>query len=376
MPSATSVVPALRPPSPRLRIDIFGLRAMASADTNSGESGNKLSSQLPAAWKTRNACQLRTIKEACTSNLKSQMLVLQTIHRYKAGVATAGASGATVAQIMGAKRKTKPQQDNEGERFELCDASKVTTRARAMYNKWSRQWLAELLHLITKGELQYKEVVERFADRQRLLEMLERGLDIRMTGDNQDKVGDAKDAKNNLYEACATLYEMRGEPLRRIADAVSEDGSIDWLAAGHYALLVGETKPKSQQVSITLKSQKEVARVTADVIADDHGPWTIKANWSIQSACLSRPKGEYVIKYFFPRGHRKLARQSSADMRVISVVCGGDGNSLKGLAALRSGLPLDDVGVGEANDAKRARVNNASVLPSVGEVQDDAPPAE
>lgn len=361
-------------PSPRLRVDIFGC-AMASADATSGESGNKLSSQLTSAWKSRNASQLRTIKEACTGNLELQMLVLQTIDRYKVGVATAGASGATVAQIMGAKKKTKPQQDGGGERFELSDASKVITRARAMYSKWSRQWLAELLHFITKGGLQYKDLMERFADRPRLLEMLERGLDVRVTGENQDKVGDVNDTKLNLYEACATVYEMRGTPLRGIADAFGEDGSIDWLAAGHYALLVDE-KPEGQQVSITLKSQKKLTRVMADVIADDNGPWTIKKNWSVQSAYLSSPKDEYAIKYFFPGGHRKLARQSSADLRVILVVCGGDGNSLKGLAALRSRLANDDFGGRDAIDAKRARVSNASALPSVGEGQGDAPPAE
>lgn len=212
---------------------------------------------------------------------------------------------------------------------------KAITRGRAMYSRWSKVWLCELLSVITAVELDVKSLMERFTYRERLLEMLGMALEVLMTGDHQDKVADPKAKKSELFEACKRLYIIGGEQLKGIEQHFTDDRGIDWQKAGHYSVDIEKSPQGGITVKVTWNKYNKTIDVDKHVISDDTGPFVLKRNWSVTGAFLASPCDEYCCKHFFPGPHRKLARMNSSDMQIISLCTGGDGTGFKSLPSFR-----------------------------------------
>lgn len=78
---------------------------------------DNVSSQLTSNWKSTNAKRMKGIKSACEGNLELQILVIQTIEKYKKGVSAASAAGTSMAALVAKKRKTG-SGDNDNKPYE------------------------------------------------------------------------------------------------------------------------------------------------------------------------------------------------------------------------------------------------------------------
>lgn len=135
-------------------------------------------------------------------------------------------------------------------------------------------------------------------------------------GGNGDRVGDVNTSALNLYKACAALYALRTKPLLGIADHISDDGSIDWLAAGHYSLEVVPS-PNGQEVYITCKKLSKIVFLVAGPLADGAAVWRIHKNWSLEPAYIQVAMQRYLCKAFFSvRQHEQRFAEPS-----MNVIC-------------------------------------------------------
>lgn len=100
-----------------------------------------VSAQLTSNWKSTNTKHMKDVKNACEVNLELQILVIQTIDKYKKGVCAASAAGTSMAALVSKKRKTAGSVDNDNKPYEYTEMDKPITHGRAMYSRWSKVWL-------------------------------------------------------------------------------------------------------------------------------------------------------------------------------------------------------------------------------------------
>ena len=143
------------------------------------DTPQKVDAKLAAQWRARNAAQLAKIHAAAKGNLELQMLILGTIESYYDSQTAVAAQGTSIQAAMSkssasSKAGKTASQLGGGQCVQIISPDMVIGKGRAVYHRWGKFLLEELIQFITGGELDTGKLTKK----ERYLEMLEFSLGI------------------------------------------------------------------------------------------------------------------------------------------------------------------------------------------------------
>jgi len=292
---------------------------MASPDKSAGSEGHnpaqeKVDPSLASQFQRRNNSNLATIKDKLNNNLELQLMVLSTISDYETAsrVSKAGTVGGSLAELLGKKKKKKETgKEEEEDAMIQINPDEILHRNRACYAGWGPKLMKECLCYTSAGKLSAKVLARTAKDK--LLQIFEFSLDIKVTGDSLDKAkitgGDLNKLK--VFNKLKEIYEEKGKRCDNLTTHITNN-TLDWAKHGHYSVETAMVEGMVASVTVLNKQIKQYQTMAPSLYEGDEGPFdTIEDNYSQFQAALVTPRDSYKLQFLFPSLGKSLKRKLS-----------------------------------------------------------------
>ncbi|CAK0875871.1 unnamed protein product [Prorocentrum cordatum] len=298
---------------------------MSSA--GSSKDAPKASGELAKGVLMASARNTQQILADMGRDLALQSLVMQWIADYKKQTTEAAAAGLSISGMvkstLDARKRKKDHSDDEGgvdgkknkstvarERVEP-DASCELRRGQLVFSNWTQSLPRECL-LYCDLDIDIQIVRKMSPDA--LKQCMERSLDIKIFGDEKDRVGSKN--KKELFRSLAAVYEKLGKRLQDMEVDMST-GEVNWDSCS--PLKLGAFDAEEKKLPITYQESANARPILQyladDVLNGDTGPFTLQQHWSLTCPVVHSPTGDYDIKALFAKiARRKLGRRLSDEM--------------------------------------------------------------
>lgn len=124
-----------------------------------------------------------------------------------------------------------------------------------------------------------------------------------------------------LLDKLKDLYGSNSAKLANFHQHI-RNGVVDWNSAGIFQIVSAGRKGPGKPFEVVVKSASlgKTAVVSQEHLAGDEGPFSLAANWSDTSAAILLPENSWKLSFFFPALGRKLRRQTSKEVGILSAV--------------------------------------------------------
>ena len=211
-----------------LAIQLYCSGTMASSDDAVSNAGSNAQTSagmgsLVGGFKRQSERNMDKINSSAGNNIELQILLISTIESYneaKENSLTSGQSVAELALSTGPKRRCTRAPEGELH-VPPIDPLMKFRRGQVTIASWVAKLLRECCHFIDPSVFT-NSFVEAVTARV-LFECLEFGCDVKVFGDQLDKVG--SDYKLQQFERMKEVYELKDHPWRTL---VWQGNCIDW----------------------------------------------------------------------------------------------------------------------------------------------------
>lgn len=259
------------------------------------------------------------ITDKVANNLELQALVLDTIEDYEKAGKSAKGRGLSLLETVTPKARKKQKTTQDIDYTKIRDGDKPVGRQRSIYAKWSSKWFTELF-LFCESDLDLA-LLDALGHHERFPEMFEYAWGLEVTGEGNDKVVDVSQTKLALFEKLKDMYESNGAKLANFHQHI-QNGVVHWISAGIFQIVSAGRKGPGRPFEVVVKSASlgKTAVVSQEHLAGDEGRFSLAANWSETSAATLPPATSWKLSFFFPAPGRKLRRQTSKEVGILSAV--------------------------------------------------------
>ena len=252
-------------------------------------------------------------------NIELQLLVKETISDYRQNVQRAKVAGCTLADCVQATIKSRKRksaddaEEDEEEQEAQEDITGTLRRGQLIFGNWSAKLLNQCMRFCDGQAIdaQVCKILSKVSKQ----EMMETAFDLRMFGDEQDRVG--TDDKKFLFENLKKVYEKNGSRWRHMS-IDSDTGKILYDVAAPWMIV--ETIAEPVLVKLKLNGwanfdKETVIELGAQQLFDDKGPFELLRPYSVRHAALlsASTKETYTLATFLPRQRKLEARPSDAE---------------------------------------------------------------
>ena len=178
---------------------------------------------LVGGFKRQSERNMDKINTSAGNNIELQILLISTIESYNEAKAHMLASGQSVAELAlstGPKRRCVRQPEGELV-VPVIEPGLKFRRGQMTIASWVGKLVRECCHFVDSGV--FTNTFVEAVSVKVLLECLEFGCDVKVVGEQLDKVG--SEYKLQQFERMNDVYECKGKPWR---DLVWQGNCVDW----------------------------------------------------------------------------------------------------------------------------------------------------
>lgn len=259
------------------------------------------------------------INQACSSNIELQTLVMGAISQYESATRSSGLG----IQAMNAQKLKNTKLDARGDLGSEINPNMNYHRNMTQWKKWGINRLMDIVYFIDP-KVMNRIFLQQFTHKDKLFEILEFALDLKILTDNPDRVPTLN--VKQLHESFQSCYRKLGSRMTDLVDKI-HDGYIDWQKLGHYVLDFAEPTLANPDgvLQVTSRTMGQTVLVNPEVYKGDKNlkDAMVRRSCSQTEAYIMTKTDAYLIQNFFPKLSRTLRKRKTDEDHIAAPVSGG-----------------------------------------------------